>query len=184
MDASLGKEFTQNAEDAGASPVKLILDWNNPASSITLMSMMTGVAPKMRTLWKLRFQIAMTIVLVRGKTSHDLAHGLTAWPHGQGVAPNYSLTHSVTHSHVACLVGLHLRLRPASNARIGMTSGGVAFNLQVVQVALLFDWRWNPTSERLSILCQTTFLSWKLPKNGTGVETLDFVRTIVVDSGV
>ena len=148
------------------------------------MSMMTGVAPKMRTLWKLRFQIAMTIVLVRGKTSHDLAHGLTAWPHGQGVAPNYSLTHSVTHSHVACLVGLHLRLRPASNARIGMTSGGVAFNLQVVQVALLFDWRWNPTSERLSILCQTTFLSWKLPKNGTGVETLDFVRTIVVDSGV
>ena len=94
------------------------------------------------------------------------------------------LTHSVTHSHVACLVGLHLRLRPASNARIGMTSGGVAFNLQVVQVALLFDWRWNPTSERLSILCQTTFLSWKLPNNGTGVETLDFVRTIVVDSGV
>ena len=114
----------------------------------------------------------------------DLAHGLTARPHGQGVAPNYSLPHSVTHSHVACLVGLRLRLRPASNARIGMTSGGVAFNLQVVQVALLFDWRWNPTSERLSILCQTTFLSWKLPKNGTGVETLDFVRTIVVDSGV
>ena len=93
----------------------------------------------------------MTIVLVRGKTSHDLAHGLTAWPHGQGVAPNYSLTHSVTHSHVACLVGLHLRLRPASNALIGMTSGGVAFNLQVAQVAILFDWRWNPASERLAM---------------------------------
>ena len=36
LDASLGKEFTQNAEDAGVVPVKLILDWNNPACSITL----------------------------------------------------------------------------------------------------------------------------------------------------
>ena len=35
------------------------------------------------------------------KDLHDLAHGLTAWPHGQGVAPNYSLPHSVTHSHDA-----------------------------------------------------------------------------------
>ena len=32
-----------------------------------------------------------------------------------------------------------------------MTSGGVAFNLQVAQVAILFDWRWNPASERLAM---------------------------------
>ena len=112
----------------------------------------------------------------------DLARPRT-WTDSMATWPRRS-TQFLTHSHVACLDGLHLRLRPASNGRIGMTSGGVAFDLQVVQVTLLFDWRWNPTSERLSILCQTTFLSWKLPKNGTGVETLDFVRTIVVDSGV
>ena len=27
-----------------------------------------------------------------------------------------------------------------------MKSGGVAFNLQVAQVVILFDWRWNPAS--------------------------------------
>ena len=27
----------------------------------------------------------------------------------------------------------------------------VAFNLQVAQVAILFDWRWNPASERLAM---------------------------------
>ena len=27
----------------------------------------------------------------------------------------------------------------------------VAFNLQVAQVASLFDWRWNPTSEHLAM---------------------------------
>ena len=32
-----------------------------------------------------------------------------------------------------------------------MMSGGVAFNLQVAQVAILFDWRWNPASERLAM---------------------------------
>ena len=81
----------------------------------------------------------------------SISFHMATWPHGQGVAPNDSLTHSVTHSHVACLVGQHLRLRPASNALIGMTSGGVAFNLQVAQVAILFDWRWNPASERLAM---------------------------------
>ena len=32
-----------------------------------------------------------------------------------------------------------------------MTSGGVAFNLQVAQIAILLYWRWNPASERLAM---------------------------------
>ena len=62
------------------------------------------------------------------------------------------LTHSLSHSLTCCMLGWAAsRLRPASNALIGMTSGGVAFNLQVAQVAILFDWRWNPASERLAM---------------------------------
>ena len=49
------------------------------------------------------------------------------------------------------MVGLHLRLRAASNALIGMAFGGVAFNLQVAQIAILLYWRWNPASERLAM---------------------------------